>query len=182
MGGLHTALKPAHEPILVARKTTGLLSTAANVARYGTGAYHIAATRIPDPDDPARARWPTNLVFAHAPACAEACVEGCPVAELGPAARYFPAFRYQPKAPPAQRPRGEDGAGHATVKPLELMRWLIRLVTAPGGMVLDPFAGTGTTLQAALAEGRRAIGIEADPGHAALARTRLSAPVQLALA
>jgi DNA modification methylase len=124
-----------------------------------------------------------NLALTHGPGCVtERCAAGCPVADLAANARYFPAFRYQPKAPASERPRGPDGQGHATVKPLELMRWLVRLVTAPGGLVLDPFAGTGTTLQAALAEGMRAVGIEQDPDHAALARARLSTPMQLTLA
>jgi site-specific DNA-methyltransferase (adenine-specific) len=49
---------------------------------------------------------------------------------------------------------------HPTVKPLALMRWLVRLVTPPGGVVLDPFAGSGTTLAAAVLEGFDAVGIE----------------------
>ena len=76
---------------------------------------------------------------------------------------------------------GEDGRPvpcrrntHATVKPLELVRWLCRLVTPPGGLVLDPFAGSGTTLIAAHLEGLDARGIERDPGHHELAATRLA--------
>lgn len=181
--GWHTALKPAHEPILVARKTTGARSVSANVLEYGTGALHVAACRVPDPDQPDTARWPPNLALTHHDACEPGCCHsGCPVAELGEAARFFPAFRYEPKAPDRERPRAQDGTEHATVKPLALMRWLVRLITPPGGTVLDPFAGSGTTLQAALAEGMHAIGIEADPQHTDLARTRLSQPVQLALA
>ena len=49
---------------------------------------------------------------------------------------------------------------HPTVKPLDLMRWLVRLVTPPGGTVLDPFAGSGTTLAAGVLEDRQAVGIE----------------------
>lgn len=181
--GWHTALKPAHEPILVARKSTGARSASANVLAHGTGALNIAACRIPDPEQPGAARWPTNLTLTHHPACtASDCASGCPVTELGEAGRFFPAFHYEPKAPAAERPRAPDGTQHATVKPLALMRWLIRLITPPGGLVLDPFAGTGTTLQAALAEDMRALGIEQDPQHAALARTRLARPVQLAVA
>lgn len=52
------------------------------------------------------------------------------------------------------------GSKHPTVKPLDLMRWLVRLVTPPSGLVLDPFAGTGTTGEAAFREGMRAILIE----------------------
>ena len=68
------------------------------------------------------------------------------------AARFF----YCAKATRAER----RGSKHPTVKPVKLMRWLARLVTPPGGVILDPFAGTGTTAEAALAEGFRAILIE----------------------
>jgi site-specific DNA-methyltransferase (adenine-specific) len=62
---------------------------------------------------------------------------------------------------------------HPTVKPIELMRWLCRLVTPPGGVVLDPFAGSGTTIAAAGLEGFRAIGIEREPDYAEIARARV---------
>lgn len=63
---------------------------------------------------------------------------------------------------------------HPTVKPVALMRWLIRLVTEPGDIVLDPFGGSGTTGVAALLEGRRVILVERDPAFAAICRARLS--------
>lgn len=241
-----TGLKPAHEPILLARKPFDEGTVAANVLAHGTGALHIGACRIPCPD-PARyhrnapadrghaasrtrrlrycltagsaspaGRWPANLLLTHSPACTATCAPGCPVRELdqqagirrsganpvrrhaavfatvygrftgqractpargaqaGSAARFFPVFRYQPKATTAERPR-LPGIAHPTVKPLELMRWLVRLVTPPGGTVLDPFAGTGTTLHACLLERARGIAVELDPGYAALCKTRLSA-------
>lgn len=73
---------------------------------------------------------------------------------------------------------GRDGCAtkanaHPTVKPLALMRWLIRLVTRPGDIVLDPFGGSGTTGAAALLEGRRVILVERDPRYAEIARARL---------
>jgi len=101
--------------------------------------------------------------------------------DSGGASRYFPAFRYEAKAPASERPRLADGTAHPTVKPLALMRWLVRLVTPPGGLVLDPFAGSGTTLQAAVAEGMRAIGIEQHQPYADLAAARLSQPIALDL-
>jgi site-specific DNA-methyltransferase (adenine-specific) len=64
---------------------------------------------------------------------------------------------------------------HPTVKPLSLMRWLVRLVTPPGGLVLDPFSGSGTTGIAALHEGARFLGCEADASYFAIAHERLSA-------
>ncbi|HTF49368.1 MAG TPA: DNA methyltransferase [Pseudonocardia sp.] len=90
----------------------------------------------------------------------------------GGASRFFPTFRYQAKAPAAERPK-IDGKGWPTVKPQGLMRWLVRLVTPPGGLVLDPFAGTGSTLQAARDEGFDAIGIERDAFAYQLACQRL---------
>lgn len=62
---------------------------------------------------------------------------------------------------------------HETVKSVALMRWLIRLVTPPGGVVLDLFAGSGTTGVAALAEGRRFVGIEQEERYAMIAAARL---------
>lgn len=61
---------------------------------------------------------------------------------------------------------------HPTVKPIALMRWLVRLVTPPGGVVLDPFAGSGTTLCAAALEGASWIGIEQHEPYVAIARAR----------
>jgi DNA modification methylase len=63
---------------------------------------------------------------------------------------------------------------HATVKPLDLMTHLVRLVCPPGGVVLDCFAGSGTTLKAAELEGRRWIGIEQDAHYARISRSRLT--------
>lgn len=67
-----------------------------------------------------------------------------------------------------------NGNHHPTVKPIALMRWLLRLITEPGDIVLDPFGGSGTTGVAALLEGRRVIIIERDPAFAAICRARLS--------
>lgn len=63
---------------------------------------------------------------------------------------------------------------HPTVKPLDLMQWLCRLITPPNGLVLDPFCGSGTTGRAALAEGLRFMGIEIEPEYAAIAEARLA--------
>src|SRR5699024_4866079 len=78
-------------------------------------------------------------------------------ANEGGASRFF----YSAKAPKSERPN-VNGVQHSTVKPLKIMRWLIRLVTPPGGVVLDQFAGSGTTIEAALIEGFEPIGIEMD--------------------
>ena len=73
----------------------------------------------------------------------------------GGASRFF----YVAKADATERPR-VNGTAHPTVKPLSLMRWLVRLVTPPGGTVLEPFAGSGTTVEACIIEGFDCIAIE----------------------
>ena len=87
-------------------------------------------------------------------------------------------FFYCPKAGPEDRTECADGGRiltntHACVKPLDLMRWLVRLASDPRGTVLDPFTGTGTTGLACAQEGRSFIGIEQDPENARTARERL---------
>lgn len=86
--------------------------------------------------------------------------------DTGTAARFY----YCAKASKAER---GEGNGHPTVKPIALMRWLVRLVTPPGGRVFDPFCGSGSTLLAAREEGRRSTGIEISPEYAEIAKRRL---------
>ena len=97
--------------------------------------------------------------------------------DTGGASRYFPVFKYQAKAPKKERPviEREDGSKiqHPTVKPVALMEWLVELITPPGGTVLDPFAGSGTTLQAAINKGFTPIGIEQDADYIKLINKRL---------
>lgn len=77
----------------------------------------------------------------------------------------------------AKASRGERGEGnlHPTVKPAALMRWLVRLACPPGGVVLDPFAGSGTTGLACVAEGRDAILIEREAAYYDIAARRIAA-------
>lgn len=91
--------------------------------------------------------------------------------DSGSAARFF----YCAKADKTDR----CGSKHPTVKPIALMRWLVRLVTPPGGTVLDPFAGTGTTGQAALMEGMKAILIERSPEYVKDIERRMAQPIQV---
>ncbi|WP_409047063.1 site-specific DNA-methyltransferase [Microbacterium sp. HA-8] len=188
--GWGTALKPAHEPIVVARKP--LIGTvAANVLAHGTGALNIDASRIGTAggagryvsgsegtetvtaygdglnggklrDDTMQGRWPANVVLDEAAA-----------AVLGEQSADVSRFFYVAKAPKSERPI-VNGAAHPTVKPLTLMRYLVKMVTPPGGTVLDPFAGSGTTLEAAAAEGFSSIGIEMDAGYIDLITHRLA--------
>ena len=86
----------------------------------------------------------------------------------GGASRFF----YSAKAPKSERPN-VDGVQHPTVKPLKIVQWLIRLVTPPGGTVLDPFAGSGTTIEAALIEGFDPVGIEMETDYLPLIQHRI---------
>jgi site-specific DNA-methyltransferase (adenine-specific) len=106
---------------------------------------------------------------------------GAEYADTGGASRFFPTFRYEAKAPTSERPRSADGTAHPTVKPLDLMRWLVRLVTPPGGVVLEPFAGSGTTAEACVVEGFRCIAIEREADYLPLIVGRLSKPIQVGL-
>lgn len=199
--GWGTALKPAAEPIILARKP--LSSTVArNVLAHGTGGINVDGCRVPTGENRSRpprtanelygggkgtnltaseshdaGRFPANVLLSHSEDCTDdQCELWCPVVHLDAqsegASRFFPSFRYQAKAPKSERPK-VDGVSHPTVKPLALMRWLVRLITPPGGTVLDPFAGSGTTLQAAQEEGFDSIGIERDEDYMKLISERL---------
>lgn len=271
--GWGTALKPAVEHWILARKPLAEKSVGANVQTWRTGAIHIDACRIGSALLPAQrrgqsgvlsfasggetpdriGRHPSNLLLRHKRECVKvgerkvrgvksrprspdsggvtwnlrrkegvqvghadeegletvdiwACVPGCLVRALdyqgewhrplvldksgqkartegkwtgfwkrerdyieyldsGVISRYF----YCSNASPDER----HGSQHPTVKPLALMRWLVRLVTPPGGCVLDPFAGTASTLEAAAVEGFDVIGIELDEQYCEDASVRL---------
>jgi len=101
----------------------------------------------------------------------EEVLAGFPGKQDGSAARYF----YCAKA--SKKDRG-DGNNHPTVKPTDLMRYLCRLVTPPGGVVLDPFMGSGSTGKAAMLEGFRFIGCELSPEYAEIANKRIESVVE----
>ncbi len=131
--GLGTTLKPSYEPMVLARKPTNGSDIAVNVLNYDTGALNIDICKFEE-------RWPTNLIH-----------DGT-IQELGGYQKYF----YCAKATREER----RGSLHPTIKPLSLMRWLVKLITPQNGIILDPFAGTGTTAEAAYLEGLRSIMIE----------------------
>jgi DNA modification methylase len=208
-GGLGTGLKPAWEPIILARKP--LESTLDhNLKTHGTGAINIDTSRIAltAQDCPSegrthgrritasqRGRWPANLLLSHGASCTErSCEADCPIELLGARHRFF----YAAKAPRRERDAGCEklprkvvqtfkiGARneqlcdenpvaniHPTVKPLELMRWLVRLLTPAGGLVLDPFTGSGSTGAAVVLEGARFHGIEREAEYVPIARARI---------
>jgi predicted methyltransferase len=296
--GWGTALKPAYEPIVMARKPLAAKTVAGNVIKHGTGAINIDGCRVTPLTDkevarsgkstnggvygdfnsvdwkrdgnPATGRWPANVLLSHSHDCGwwpGDCAEDCPVAELdrqsgqttsrvqpiserrggsatnlamstsgqthadsGGASRFFmqcapdcpvaeldrqsgitqssdrprhntaeahnrtasmgksagdwttggyadsggaSRFFYCAKAPKSERPVVEGITPHVSVKPLALMRWLTRLVTPPGGLVLDPFAGTGATAEACELEGFDSISIERDAGYIRLIAKRM---------
>lgn len=225
--GHGTALKPAFEPIVLARKPLAEKTVARNVLEHGTGSINVDACRIGDGSE-SRARnneasqetrytdaggtnfaakpgvrggspsgrWPANVVLdEHAAAWVDEQSGDRPSAggaafgvggyggtvglnrddrrelgygDKGGASRFF----YVAKASKRERPN-VDGVQHPTVKPLAIMRWLIRLVTPPGGTVLDPFAGSGTTIEAALVESFDPVGIEMEADYLPLIQHRI---------
>lgn len=190
-GGLGTTLKPAYEPILLARKPLGG-RTIDNLELHGTGALNIDTTRIGE------ARyWPSHVALSHAAGCTnERCASDCPVGvvnaarpDLPPSRLFFcaKATRLEREAGCEQLPRqavalytGKRHSPrlvrnlHPTVKPLALMRWLVRLATPPGGVVLDPFTGSGTTGVAAVMEDRMFLGLEREAAYVDIACARLA--------
>lgn len=196
--GWGTALKPAYEPCILVRKPLSG-SVAQNVLNHGTGALNIDATRIGvdggtkrseqtpyprhldgtedracwrsghDKIDLHKGRWPANVLFDEEAALA------LDEQTQKDTSRFF----YCSKASKAEREEGliTDKARanvHPTVKPIELMRYLCRLITPPNGTILDPFTGSGSTLCAAALEGFNPIGIEREAEYVEIARARLA--------
>ena len=222
--GWGTALKPAMEPITMARKPFKT-TVAQNVQECGTGAINIDGCRIGADDkcQPPKAgykrhetdaayafagdakfqttganihpdtRWPANVMHDGSPEILQG---------MGEAARFF----YTPKACKDDRDDGcemmeerwkagysyTDTPGnaadgmfkdretlkrnfHPTVKPTDLMRYLCRMVTPTGGVVLDPFTGSGSTGRGAVLEGFRFIGCEMDADYIEIAKARILA-------
>lgn len=225
--GWGSAMKPAFEPVVVARKP--LIGTIAqNVLTHGTGALNIDGCRVGD--DTSRAdryngkaahghsdgygmhqrtepwaapagRWPANVILDESQAevldeqsgesssrewpervrdshnatvltsdttTIHNAYKGGGFSDQGGASRFF----YVAKADQSERVK-VDGIAHPTVKPLDLMRWLVRLVTPPGGTVLEPFAGSGTTVEACLLEGFKCIAIEREADYLPLIQQRI---------
>lgn len=102
-------------------------------------------------------RWPANVIHDGHPDVTQ---------PLGEAARFF----YCAKAAKSDR---DEGNIHPTVKPTELMRYLVRLVTPKGGVVLDPFMGSGSTGKAAVLEGFGFVGIERELEYKRIAENRI---------
>jgi site-specific DNA-methyltransferase (adenine-specific) len=171
-------------------------------AQFGSGkvvGYHGWQSRAGGGDYNPPGRWPANVVLDEQAAAmldaqsgkrgggfgvrgassriygggngfTDATGEAVGYGDTGGASRFF----YTAKASRSDRSTNGANNTHPTVKPTDLMRWLVRLVTPPGGVVLDPFAGSGSTLVAARAEGVRCIGIEREDEYAEIIAQRLS--------
>ena len=222
--GWGTALKPANEPICLARKPLSESTVAANVLLWGTGALNIEAGRIEGDDKktpktrayskgqfggtegrgvagmkitPVEAvdgRWPANILFDQYAA-------GMLDAQMSDASRFFYVAKpdggerdaglegerivtaaeitgRKPGSAGLNSPRagkmGDNANFHPTVKPVDLMAYLIQLVAPPGGVVLDPFAGSGTTGIAAARLGFSFVGCEMNPEYKKIAEARIA--------
>ena len=259
--GWGTALKPAHEPICMARKPLTEKTVAKNCLKWGTGGINIDESRVGTSDDipsrkadnnvkyknvgqnysigirneftPTQGRFPANLILSDSEEVRECFPETKGMAsqvdtketpsnyfgahkkagyrygrgDQGNASRFFKSIIYQAKASKSERNKGceelEEKAkvfngqsdkpsedmkdvekrfttlpkanNHPTVKPIALMEYLIKMVTPKGGVVLDPFAGSGTTLVAAKQNGFKYIGIELTEEYIPIIEARLSA-------
>ena len=192
-GGLGTALKPAYEPILLARSPM-IGTTARNLKEWGTGTLNIEAAQITSPSA-GRSYWPANVALAHASDCTEAgCTKDCPVPLIDRQHESLSRMFYCAKTTrrereagceqlPAQSVKLYNGHHHPprlvanvhpTVKPIALMRWLVRLIAPPNGIVLDPFCGSGSTGAAAVLEGRQFLGIEREAKYIDIACARIT--------
>jgi len=158
--GWGTALKPANEPICLARKPLSEKSVAENVLKYGTGAINIDGCRVAQSSS--LGRFPANLIHDGS----YEVVTKFPN-ENGSTSRFF----YCAKTSQSDR---NDGNNHPTVKPTELMSYLCRLITPPNGIVLDPFMGSGSTGKGAILEGFDFIGMELDPEYVEIAKSRIT--------
>lgn len=220
--GYGTALKPAHEPIVMARKPLSEKSIAENVLKHGTGGINIDGSRIGYVSDydkkhqedirkgtgtffggdgeskceqvDMNGRFPANIIFDEEAGqlldeqsgVSKSSAHKIPkrtnnsknILDLktyhrestfddkGGASRFF----YCPKASKKDR---EEGNNHPTVKPTDLMRYLINLITPPNGTILDPFMGSGSTGKAAARCGVNFIGIEKEQEYMDIASARI---------
>lgn len=200
--GWGTALKPASEHWILVRKPCSEKTVAANVLEYETGGINIDASRI-NPGElvpgggngkanhggkygaetngerdivqpHTNGRFPANLVLSHNEDCVDVCSKRCAVAELdkqseesGGASRFF----YCAKA--SKKDKGV-GNTHPTVKSSSLMSYLIKMITPPDGIILDPFMGSGSTGVSAIKESFSFIGIEKETEYFEIATKRIN--------
>ena len=123
-------------------------------------------------------RYPHNMVFLHTEqcspeaGCAYDCSAGIYEHEHKGKSRFFRSFFHTGRTPQSERVH-VDGEAHLTVKPQSVMEWLVQIASLPGQVVLDPFAGSGSTMVAAATTGRRSVSFELGENHATIARSRM---------
>ena len=231
--GWGTALKPAHEPICMARKPLAEKTVAQNVLKYGTGGINIDESRVEgisevdknswktnrktdggsgwafrgetSPEQNIQGRFPANLIHDNSEEVRE-CFPETKSGKMGPqhtrhtdgspngiygkfdinhelgetygdsgnASRFFKSIIYQAKASKSERGQGNN---HPTVKPIALMEYLIKMVTPKGGVVLDPFNGSGSTGCGAVKNGFKYIGIDITPEYIEISECRIKAHI-----
>ena len=220
--GWGTALKPAHEPICMARKPLAEKTVAENVLKYGTGGINIDESRVEGEikqqeggwhhehqinDDgwkggeqvknPPQGRFPANLIHDNSEEVRDCFPETSTnssgkggvfggknptsyalngivkpyPSDSGNASRFFKSIIYCPKA--SKSGRGE-GNNHPTVKPIALMEYLIKMVSREDALILDPFAGSGTTGVACLNTNRQFIVMEKEEKYHEIIKARVA--------
>jgi len=182
--GWKTGLKPAHEPIIMCRKPTKLTSMN-NILEWGVGALNIDATRVEED------RYPSNVIGE---------IDGyqkyfyCP--KVNRKERHWGLDMENAPRPGNTNKRKDDVAWmvgnpnatnsgefvprvdantHPTVKPIDLMLYLVKMVTPPNGKVLDPFNGSGSTGMAVKQFGGEYTGIDLDENYVEISRKRINA-------
>lgn len=189
--GWGTALKPANEPIVLARKPLNEKTVVDNIIEWGTGGINVDGSRVRRQENDRfeygvtgnqtattgesgifghydatsyqphnEGRFPANIIFN------EEAGE-----ELNKQHKDASKFFYCAKA--TKKEKGEFNT-HTTVKPIKLMEYLVKMITPIDGVVLDPFAGSGTTLVAARISGFNYIGVEMEEEYVDIANQRIS--------
>ncbi|WOE76337.1 DNA-methyltransferase [Alterisphingorhabdus coralli] len=150
--------KPALEPIYVAQKPFSEKNGVENVRLHSTGAINIGNNRVIGSDG--KTYHPANLVHDGSDSVMN---------ELGDASKFFHSFEIKPSSTLILNPKATKtdraGSAHPSVKPVALLRYLVRQYVPPGGVILDPFGGSGTTGEAAKQEGHECILIERDEDY-----------------
>ena len=194
LSGLNTALKPAFEPIVLAQKPIEVGETiVSNFLKHGTGALNIESVEVVKKDG--KKRYSANIITDGSPVVNAGFANGnanfniCEFTILD--SLLNPVLHYS-KSQARDRDFGLDMYEsnkrrtsifgkkeldykniHVTVKPISLMRHLVRLLSRPGDTVLDCFMGSATTVVAAILENRRCIGMEIDPDYFAVGSERV---------
>ena len=195
--GWKTALKPAHEPIIMCRKPTKL-STMDNMVKYGVGALNIDGSRVGDEKTITKITKITNTENGvnmtgkfgshndeYYNTERNKDKETTEVINVENAGRFpsnvigevegYQKYFYHPKVSRKERDMGESNNVHPTIKPVALMKYLVTLITPPNGKVLDPFNGSGSTGMAVKEFGGEYVGIDLDENYIEISRKRINA-------